>query len=104
MKLIRILALASGLDTPDAGRFLSRFDPEAFGGRGLIETTPDPLRALAFDNGQDALREWQRTSRTHPIRANDGRPNRPLTAYTVEVVDLADVVIEEATAVLRSVK
>jgi hypothetical protein len=27
---------------------------------------------------------WQRVDEREPIRATDGRPNKPLTAYTVE--------------------
>lgn len=49
---------------------------------GLVTVTADPARAKRFGSAAEALREWRRVSRRVPRRA-DGRPNRPLSAFTV---------------------
>jgi hypothetical protein len=41
--------------------------------------------ALRFPTGAAALECWRRQSPTHPFRP-DGEPNRPLTAFSVEIV------------------
>jgi hypothetical protein len=41
------------------------------------------------------MKDWKRTSKTHPRRP-DGKPNRPMTAFTVEVVN-PDVLVEVAS-------
>ena len=65
-----------------AGRYLCAYDPEAVGGLGSIKTTGKEAEALRFPTLQEALETWKRSSRTRPWRS-DGKPNRPLTAYTV---------------------
>lgn len=58
---------------------LKAFDPDT----GWTEWTGDPRLARRFNTALDVLELWRTQSRTHPIRL-DGKPNRPLTAYTVE--------------------
>jgi hypothetical protein len=53
-----------------------------FGGR--IVLTPRREEALRFDTRADAMVAWNRISVTRPRRP-DGRPNKPMTALTVEV-------------------
>ncbi|MFL5302733.1 MAG: hypothetical protein ACJ79R_20575 [Anaeromyxobacteraceae bacterium] len=71
---------------PD-GQYLARFDPEAHGGDGYVEGTKDPSRALRFESWEAAFHCWQRQSVSKPLRG-DGKPNRPLSAFTVEIVRL----------------
>lgn len=78
------VGLANGAPTPDKGKWLAAFDPEAMDGRGLAAWTSDRKRAYRFHDPETAWRVW------HAIPANrttrpDGKPNRPLTAYSVMV-------------------
>jgi hypothetical protein len=54
----------------------------AFG--GTITLTYDREHALRFNGVSDAMTAWNRISVTRPRRP-DGRPNKPLTALTIEV-------------------
>jgi hypothetical protein len=53
-------------------------------GRGEITFTPNPKFARSFDNAGEAFEYWRQQSKTVPARP-DGKPNRPITAYTVEI-------------------
>jgi hypothetical protein len=63
-------------------RWLKRFDPDAHNGRGLVEWTGDLGQALTFADLIEARDYYLQQSKVTPIRA-DGRPNRPLTSYTI---------------------
>lgn len=86
MKVIRAIGFANGMHCPHEGQFLKKADFEAFGGQGHMTFTDDITKALKFASAGDALIFWQTTSKTKPKRA-DGRPNRPLTALTVDIED-----------------
>jgi hypothetical protein len=53
-------------------------------GRGETVFTDDPDDALQFDDSGAAFVFYRQQSKTVPLR-EDGRPNRPLTAFTVEI-------------------
>lgn len=69
--------------------FLKSCDFEAYGGRGLVILTFDVREAISFETKAEAFTFWMRSPSCRPTR-DDGRPNRPLTAYTVEIVPVAD--------------
>jgi hypothetical protein len=96
---IRILGLASdgvgGNGTPPLTGFenewLAEYDPRRGGldkhGRPMvafIRTTPDPRGALSFHSVEAARDCW---AQPVGVRA-DGKPDRPLTAFTVQVASL----------------
>jgi hypothetical protein len=90
MIVIRILGAASvaGLaPCKESGRYLGCFDVAANDGRSEIVTTPDPRLARRFETVEAAERCWRTRSKTTPFR-DDGVPNRPLTAYCGELVNL----------------
>lgn len=89
MYLIQSLGLATG-EPMYMGEFLSFWDPDGNNGRGLFVWTPDPNRAQRFTSQSEALKEYRLTSPSRPIRP-DGAPNRPMTAFTVAVVPLLEV-------------
>lgn len=64
--------------------WVKSYDPDAFDGRGDAAFTSDPDEALRFEHAGEALEFWKQTSVVRPVRP-DGRPNRPLTAFTVGV-------------------
>jgi hypothetical protein len=86
MKVIKAVAFANGMPCPHAGQWLSRADFEAHNGQGHMTFTDNPRRAMKFADAAAALSYWQTPSRKWPLRP-DGKPNRPLTALTVEIED-----------------
>jgi len=71
-------------ESPDVpvGDYLASYDPEARDGRGSGTWTPDKARALLFEDEKAAMAFYNQVPRNRPVRP-DGKPNRPLTAYTV---------------------
>jgi hypothetical protein len=90
--VIRILGLRPGETTGFDGEFVVEYDP----GRPGIEpgtnrpmlcylkTTPDQAMATRYTKPQ-AIELLLRVDPENPVRA-DGKPNRPLTAFTVETL------------------
>ena len=91
--VIRIYALegTTGPGGPVWG-YVRFFDPDAHGGRGNLVTTADPARARQFDSAIEAGNFWRQQSKVRPLRP-DGKPNRPLTAYSVVIEQVGKTVI-----------
>jgi len=70
-----------------ASGWLAWADVEAHDGRGDARLTADLDDALQFPTAEAALAFWRQASTTRPTRP-DGKPNRPLTAFSIELVDL----------------
>lgn len=83
--VLRIKGLANGGETPLAGAYVKTYDPDAHGGRGSVTGTENVTEALRFPDTAAAFERWRVTSSVEPFRA-DGHPNRPLTAFTVEML------------------
>ena len=96
--VIRIEGLAfnqprpGGSSSPFDGEYLAEYDPERDGtdpnGESMIAhivTTPNPEDALHFDTGPDATECYRQVCQRNPTRP-DGKPNRPLTAFTVAIL------------------
>ena len=82
---LRIIDCISGEPTEFDGQFVKEYDPtyvhpDGYDG-GILEVTKDPRQALCFDSFQAALDKWKQPYGTRC----DGKPNRPLTAFTVSV-------------------
>jgi hypothetical protein len=87
-------------DFPASGgrtAFVKAFDFEGAEGRGELHWTADRTEAMRFDGAGAALEFWKTQSVTVPLRP-DGKPNRPLTAFTIEIVP-ADAPADAAGAV-----
>jgi hypothetical protein len=67
-----------------AGQYVKRYDPAD--AADPLEVTGDPWEAQTWPSQEAALLAWRKQ---HGLRP-DGRPNRPLTAYTVEVIARED--------------
>ena len=67
----------------EIGQYLISCDVDAFDGRGDARFGSLD-EALRFEDHRAAFEYWRRQSTVRPLRA-DGRPNRPLTAFTVEI-------------------
>lgn len=88
--VLRILAVSNGagqhLQIPDPV-FLKSYDIEAHEGRGSADWTRDINNAMHFVSRGHAVGVWRMQSKIRPLR-DDGKPNRPLTTFTVEVEEL----------------
>lgn len=83
--VIRVVGRPGGVEPAQPGpEWVKSYDPDAFDGRGDVETTFDPAEALRFMDARSAFRFLRQRSTVRPTR-EDGRPNRPLTSLTVEI-------------------
>lgn len=90
MYVIQIEALAGAVihsEWPQDGRpaYVRRFDPDANGGLGEVIWTQDVRLAWRFRDQVEAMEYWRQPSTVLPLRP-DGKPNRPLTAYSISVI------------------
>lgn len=67
--------------------YLKTFDIEANGGRGSATLTNNINEAYKFKDINELFETWRKQSKKHPYRP-DGKPNRPLTAYSIEAVTI----------------
>lgn len=88
--VIRIAWLGGNVAQPSvhAGQYVKTFDADAYDGRGYLVTTREKREALRFDSMTAAMKFYRQQSTVQPLRRSDGRPNRPLTAFTVTVENL----------------
>lgn len=83
---IKIIGTAAGVATEFDGSYVQKYDPAfieldgSYNG-GILEVCHDPKDALQFDSAEAAMECWRRSFGLRP----DGRENRPLTAFTVEI-------------------
>jgi hypothetical protein len=78
-----LVSLADGrTDGVPVGCYLASFDPEAGYGDGEAHWTPDPTQALTFATADEAMACYLSVPRNRPARP-DGKPNRPLTTFSV---------------------
>lgn len=66
------------------GPYLEWADPNAKGGMGDDGWTDDVAKARKFSSFEAASECWRAVSIVRPVRP-DGKPNRPLTAYSVSI-------------------
>jgi hypothetical protein len=80
--------LADGRRTAEDGQFLRSYDPDVITplGFGAIHWTARLAKAMRFPSQEAAWRCWRTQSVRYPVRPWDGKPNRPLTAFNVEIV------------------
>ena len=78
-----------GQPVPSVGQFLRHYDPDFNHGNGHAEWTPHLSFAQRFETKEEAWALWQAVPRDKPTRP-DGRPNRPLTAFTISIVPETD--------------
>lgn len=82
--VIQIRANALTGEEPPTPIFVEIYDPSSPDGRGDLLVTPDIANAKVFASVTDAIALYRAQSETVPLRP-DGKPNRPLTAFTVEI-------------------
>lgn len=65
------------------GQYLQSYDPEAHDGRGTATWTADRAKAHVYPDFAAAFEAWRQVPKARPTRP-DGKPNRPLTSFSVE--------------------
>jgi hypothetical protein len=84
--VIRLVAPAGGFRAPEVeGAWLKSFTPNGHGGRGDLVVTHDPAEAQRFADAAEAWKLWGATAAPPFDRRPDGKPNRPLTAWTITI-------------------
>jgi hypothetical protein len=68
-------------------KYLKTCDFEAYEGRGSCTFTDNIEDAMMFISKAEAMLFWKTQSKIRPKRP-DGKPNRPLTAYHVEIFEV----------------
>lgn len=91
-QVIRIVCMADGRPSAFDGMYLWSWDLES-GFEAALTAVPDPRSAHQFSTPAEALALWRSQSARIPKRP-DGKPNRPLTAYTIEILSV-DVALAE---------
>jgi hypothetical protein len=84
--VIRIEGMANGAPTMARGQFVSEFHASANQGRGDLVLSRNPANAMRFPTKRAAFECWQQQCRPPYDRRRDGKPNRPMTAYTVTIL------------------
>ena len=67
-----------------AGWYLAGYDADGNDGWGDAIWTNNPAEAIVFATATEAHACWTEQSRARPLRP-DGQPNRPLTAFTIQL-------------------
>ena len=88
LRVVELTGIHLGDFTPaQPGDYLVSFDPDARDGRGEAVWSPDINKAMTFIDAISAMRTWRMQSYVRPYR-DDGKINRPLTAYSVEGIEI----------------
>ena len=83
---ILLIGLVNGQATREGGRYVRTYDPSGNRGQGSFTTTEDTVDALQFGTETEAFEKWREP---YGLRA-DGRPNRPLTAFTMTIEEVGE--------------
>jgi hypothetical protein len=87
--VMKIVGLADG--TPMyRGQYLEWYDPERPASKELAGFTRDITKAKRFPSLVEFHAEWTRVRKRGGGLRDDGRPDRPLTAFTVEMVTVEE--------------
>lgn len=72
--------------------YLESYDPDAHEGMGDATWTGSLGKAMRFENQLQAMQFYRQGSKVAPYRS-DGRANRPLTAFSVEFINVDEFVV-----------
>lgn len=80
----------------DRPMYLASWDVNENLGFGYARLVEDVDEAHRFADFAEAMTAWKTQSTVKPLRDHDGQPNRPLTAFTVEIVSVVEAKAEDA--------
>ena len=91
---MQLVCLANGEASPHDGTYLVQYEPPAmrvdasgYEG-GILITTRVVAEAHKFSDSVELFECWRKANGVRPY---DGKPNRPLTAYTIESIPLDEL-------------
>jgi hypothetical protein len=87
--IIRVLGVANQMPDWTQSLWLMEYDPNANGGRGHVRLTDNQGKARRFATMQEAMTCYRSVPKDHP-RRTDGKPNRPLTGFHIEMITLEE--------------
>jgi hypothetical protein len=82
LRIVLISLVDGQTDGVPVGAYLASYDPEGNDGNGAVIWTRDPAEAMTFANAEAATACYRAVPLNRPLR-HDGKPNRPLTKFTV---------------------
>jgi hypothetical protein len=85
MIVMKVISAANGARTPHNGRYLVTANPNTRFGMLQATSTDDIDKAMRIEDAVAFHKLWAAVSEVQPVRP-DGKPNRPLTALTIELV------------------
>lgn len=83
--VVRVVGLANGGVSPHDGRYVVSWNPHTPAGMLELTSTANLAEARHFP-WPDVFDQWKTISKREPIRSWDGKPNRPLTGITLEII------------------
>ena len=86
-RTVKVVCASDGSRTPHDGRYVVAWNPHTEAGVLELTSTSDITQARWFRDGNE-FAEWRTISRVQPIRPWDGKPNRPLTAVSIETENI----------------
>lgn len=95
MIVLLCLGHAAHLGVSGAGQYLkdmdfeARHDEQALPGSGKATFTPNIAEAKRFADMAEMHAFYVRIPRCRPLR-DDGKPNRPMTGYSWQIVDVPE--------------
>lgn len=98
VRLFAVLVVCDALGIRQINQYLMAYDLEANNGHGSIAFTPNLSEALVWTDPCEVLKALSQSPKNHPVRADDGMPNRPLRAFTVQLVELPANMIQQQLA------
>lgn len=81
--------VARDLALTHVGKYVSHYDPDGMLPDDILQSVENVQDAIHYKDFDAAADAWRRVSKKWPVRS-DGKPNRPLTAYTVEIVKVPE--------------
>ena len=81
--VIKIVCSATGDRTAHDGHYVQEYVPN-FDRHGYLVSTSRLESAKRYRDHAAAFEAWRAINGQHPVR-DDGKPNRPLTAFTVQM-------------------
>jgi hypothetical protein len=89
-KIIQIIGLVTGGQSPFDSQFVIDYDASRADSSGAADschliTTPNLDEATRY-SVEDAFELWRAVDQRNPVRG-DGKPNRPLTTFSVVFLD-----------------
>lgn len=87
--IVRVISDSTGQPTPHDGRYVVGWDPHTPAGVLAMDSSPHRRDAHVFADVQEVMAQRHTISSVQCVRPWDGLPNRPLTAFAVEIL-LAD--------------